>query len=94
MRSDEVAALAVHGTSDKKDLTDDPFVEEEVVGEGSGISHHKIETLLKIVKSHRSALDFDAGFVVKLVTAADFDFEKEVELVSERKKAGVKRKLK
>ena len=67
--------------------------EEEVVGEGSGISHHKIETLLKIVKSHRSALDFDAGFVVKLVTAADFDFENEVELVSERKKAGVKRKF-
>ena len=67
---------------------------EEDIGEGGEISQHKIETLLRIVKSHRSALDFDAGFVVRLVAAAGFNFEEEVEAVSERKKAGVKRKLK
>ena len=58
----------------------------------SKMSLAKIESMTKIIKSHRAALDFDKNFIMKSVTAADFSFEEEVELASEKKAAGKKRK--
>jgi len=58
------------------------------------ITLHKIESMKKIIKSHRAALDFDKEFIMNSVTSADFNFEEEVELVDNKKVAGKKRKHK
>ena len=57
------------------------------------ISHHKIEAMLKVVKSHRAALDFDSHFVFKTACVDGFSFKKEVEEKAQGKVAGIKRKL-
>ena len=50
----------------------------------------KIENMTKIIKSHRAALDFDKEFIMKSVTASNFDYKEEVEV--QKKMAGTKRK--
>ena len=69
----------------KKDGTDP-------LGEGHQISHQRIENMMKMIKSHRAALDFDKEFIMKSVKASNFDFKEEVELADKRKIAGIKRK--
>ena len=55
------------------------------------MSHAKIETMTKMIKSHRAALDFDKGFIMKNVEASNFDFEQEVELAQVKKEKKRKR---
>ena len=69
----------------KKDGTDP-------LGEGHQISHQRIENMMKMIKSHRAALDFDKEFIMKSVKASNFDFKEKVELADKRKIAGIKRK--
>jgi len=46
---------------------------------GSNITLNKIENMKKVIKSHRAALDFDKDFIMKSITATNFNFEQEVE---------------
>jgi hypothetical protein len=45
---------------------------------GSNITLNKIENTKKVIKSHRAALDFDKDFIMKSITANNFNFEQEV----------------
>ena len=54
------------------------------------ITHSMIEKMKKVISSHRAALDFDKGFLEKIVSAEGFDLVKEVK--SEGKLCGGKRK--
>ena len=48
---------------------------EEDETKGTPIPHRKIEQLKKVMKSHRAAIDFDKGFVLKFVAEDDFDIK-------------------
>lgn len=61
--------------------------------EPTEITHKMIEKMKKVISSHRAALDFDRGFLNKVITAEGFDLVAEVK--SEKKglsKVGKKRK--
>ena len=60
--------------------------------EDQQISHKRIEYMVRQIKSHRAALDFDKEFIMKSVTASGFEFKEEVEFVGKGKTAGSKRK--
>ena len=55
-------------------------------GQEQKMSHAKIESMTKIIKTHRAALDFDKKFIMNTVTAVDFNFEEEVQLAGVKKK--------
>ena len=56
------------------------------------ISHKMIEKMKKVISSHRAALDFDRGFLNKIVTEEGFDLVAEVK--SEKKSLSKKGKRK
>ena len=65
----------------------------EVTNNQTDITHKMIEKMKKVVSTHRAALDFDNGFLKKIVTAEGFDLVAEVK--SEKKglsNCGKKRK--
>ena len=55
-------------------------------GDDQQISHKRIEYMVREIKSHRAALDFDKAFIMKSVTASDFEFKEEVELEGSKRK--------
>ncbi|KAK1743974.1 hypothetical protein QTG54_005571 [Skeletonema marinoi] len=59
--------------------------------EDSPIPHKRIETLKKILKSHRAAIDFDKGFIMKTVYVK-FDMERD--LLKREKKVNVSVRVK
>lgn len=66
---------------------------DEMTEEPTEITHKMIEKMKKVISSHRAALDFDRGFLNKVITAEGFDLVAEVK--SEKKglsKVGKKRK--
>ena len=44
------------------------------------LTHTKIESMKKILKSHRAALDFDRAFVVTSINTSDVEFDWQKEL--------------
>lgn len=46
--------------------------------EDAPIPHKRIETLKKVLKCHRAAIDFDKSFIMKTVYAKDFDFKNDL----------------
>lgn len=50
------------------------------------ITYNKIESMKKIYKAHRAALDFDKSFIMKSITADDFNYEEEVECPKKKKR--------
>lgn len=42
------------------------------------IPHKRVETLKKILKCRRAAIDFDKGIIIKTVCAKDFDIKKDL----------------
>ena len=42
------------------------------------ITHQMIEEMKKVISSHRATLDFDKGYLNKVVTAEGYDFMTEV----------------
>ena len=62
------------------------------------ISHQMIEKMKKVISSHRAALDFDKGYLNKVITAEGYDFVAEVKLEkvglvkAESKRGGKQRK--
>ena len=73
----------------------------EIVNEGSkdqsneksnDITHKHIENRQKLFHTHRTALDFDKGFIVaSLKSGKDFDLKQEVEIGPRKKKRGRKK---
>ena len=55
-------------------------------GDDQQILHKRIEYMVREIKSHRAALDFDKAFIMKSVTASDFEFKEEVELEGSKRK--------
>jgi hypothetical protein len=72
----------------------------EMVGENEdtkqsqdNISHSRIESMRKIIKCHRTALDFDRGFIAQSVKTMDgFDLEHTIQIGLPKEKRGRKRK--
>lgn len=62
---------------------------DDHVSENLPIPHKRIETLKKMLKCHRAAIDFDKGFIMKTV---DFDFKRD--LISKEKKVNVTLRVK
>ena len=57
------------------------------------ISHQKMERMKHIFKCYRAAIDFDKSFVIEVVSATDFDWDKEIVLGEKKKNRGRKRKI-
>ena len=60
--------------------------------ENAPIPYKRIETLKKILKSHRAAIDFDKSFIMQTVYAKDFDYKKD--LLKKEKKLNVSLRVK
>ena len=54
------------------------------------LHNKKIESMKKVIKSHRSALDFNKVFFVEKVSVADFDYVEEVEMEYKNQEYGIK----
>ena len=52
----------------------------------------KIESMKKILKSHRAALDFDKDFVMGSISKVRFKFEEEIESNERKRMKGTKTK--
>ena len=52
----------------------------------------KIESMKKVLKSHRVALDFDKDFVMGSISMVGFKFEEEIESNEQKRRKGRKRK--
>ncbi len=51
------------------------------------MTHKQIESMQKIIRSHRAALDFDQGFITStLKLGKDFDLKQEIEIGTQKKK--------
>jgi hypothetical protein len=50
----------------------------------NNITLTKIESMKKVLKSHRAALNFDKNFIINSITAKGFHFEEDVELTMKR----------
>ena len=62
---------------------------EERKGNQNQIPQYKIESIKKVIKFHWEALDFDKGFIMKEVSAADFDYVEEVDMAGKNKNNGI-----
>ena len=49
------------------------------LGKDNTISHVKIENMKKVLRCHRCALDFDQGFIAKILEGSDFHYKTEIE---------------
>ena len=45
----------------------------------NAISHIKIENMTEVLRCHRCALDFDKGFIAKILEGNDFHYKTEIE---------------
>ena len=52
----------------------------------------KIESMKKVLKSHRATLDFDKDFVMGSTSKVGFKFEEEIESNERKRRKGRKRK--
>ena len=48
--------------------------------EPTDITHQVVGKTKKVISSHRAALDFDMGYLNKVITAEGYDFVSEVKL--------------
>ena len=46
----------------------------------------------KVIKYHRSAIEFDKYYIMKEFSVADFDYVEEVDMKGNNKKNGIKQK--
>ncbi len=45
----------------------------------SAISHVKIKNMKKVLRCHQCALDFEKGFIAKILEGSDFHYKTEIE---------------
>ncbi len=57
------------------------------------ITHSKIESMKKILKSHHAALDFDRAFVVTSINTCDVEIDWQKELGGGEEMTNKKRKI-